>query len=196
MLEQSRQIVHIYVYDNAPVSFYCRRRDQKWQPQQTRWTCQVVMDYPPQTAHQTPVVLVVVTVVLSQNLIMIVMTAGRAGRGNYTNKSVIFFFMRCIQHFLKWYVLQCIVNTSQLVVVCCCKFNTITSVTIKQLRQYCLNRDRGDCSTCRQKCHLKNHLKDILCDKNHLYRIVLVHRTLNDAFKQENIFGWLDIEFF
>ena len=29
----------------------------------------------------------------------------------------------------------------------------------------------------------KNHPKDILHDKNHLYRIVLVHRTLNDAFE-------------
>ena len=28
-----------------------------------------------------------------------------------------------------------------------------------------------------------NHLKDILHDKNHLYRIVLVHLTSNDAFK-------------
>jgi len=28
----------------------------------------------------------------------------------------------------------------------------------------------------------KNHPKDVLCDKNHLNRIVQVH-TLNDAFK-------------
>jgi len=29
----------------------------------------------------------------------------------------------------------------------------------------------------------KNHPKDILLNKNHLHRIVLVHLTLNDAFK-------------
>jgi len=39
----------------------------------------------------------------------------------------------------------------------------------------------------------KNHAKDILCDKNHLYGIVLVHITLNVAFKTENIFRWLNI---
>ena len=38
----------------------------------------------------------------------------------------------------------------------------------------------------------KNHPKDILHDKNHLYRIVLVNLTLNDAF---NVFRWLHIEF-
>jgi len=37
----------------------------------------------------------------------------------------------------------------------------------------------------------KIHPKDILHDKNHLYRILL---TLNDL-KQETIFTWLDIEF-
>ena len=42
----------------------------------------------------------------------------------------------------------------------------------------------------------KNHPKDILCDKNHLYKILLVHLTLNAVFKtKEKIFRWLDIQF-
>ena len=45
------------------------------------------------------------------------------------------------------------------------------------------------------KCHLKNHPKDILRDKNHLYRTVLFHLTSNVAFKTRKIFRWLDIEF-
>jgi len=54
---------------------------------------------------------------------------------------------------------------------------------------YCLSRDRGDCSARRQKCRLKkNHPKDILCDKNHLYRIVLIHLTSNDVFKTRKHF--------
>jgi len=34
-----------------------------------------------------------------------------------------------------------------------------------------------------KKAISKNHFKDILRDKNHLYRIVLVHLTSNDTFK-------------
>ena len=38
----------------------------------------------------------------------------------------------------------------------------------------------------------KNHPKDILRDKNHLYRIVLVHLILNNAFKQKKSSdGWI-----
>ena len=49
----------------------------------------------------------------------------------------------------------------------------------------------------------KNHPKDILHDKNHLYGIVLVHITSNITFKtkkkhfqMENIFRWPDNDFF
>jgi len=34
----------------------------------------------------------------------------------------------------------------------------------------------------------KNHPTDILCDKNHLYRIVLVHLISNVAFKTRKHF--------
>jgi len=42
----------------------------------------------------------------------------------------------------------------------------------------------------------KNHPKDILHDKNHLYRIVIVHLHRMMHLTQENIFRWLDVEFF
>jgi len=43
----------------------------------------------------------------------------------------------------------------------------------------------------------KNHPKDIVRDKNHLYRIALVHLQQHQKMhlKQENNFRWLDIEF-
>ena len=61
--------------------------------------------------------------------------------------------------------------------------------------QYCLSRDRGDCSARRQICHLENHPKDILHSKNHLYRIVLVHLTSDDVFKTRKHLQMVDIQF-
>ena len=45
--------------------------------------------------------------------------------------------------------------------------------------QTVLRKDLRDFSACRQECCLKNHPKDILCDKNHLYGIVLDGWILN-----------------
>ena len=41
----------------------------------------------------------------------------------------------------------------------------------------------------------KNHHKDILCDENHHYRIILVHLASNIVFISKNTFRWLDIKF-
>jgi len=50
------------------------------------------------------------------------------------------------------------------------------------------HRDRDDCTAHRQEYCLKNHPKDILHEKKHLYGIVLVHITSNVAFKARKHF--------
>ena len=51
-------------------------------------------------------------------------------------------------------------------------------------------RDRGIIAPAAKNAISKNHPKDILRDKNHLYRIVLVHLTLNVTFKTRKHF-WM-----